>query len=135
MVALAGIAPLYRAEGRDDEARSAATEALEIHFAGLPLRFENRIEPSAHLHPAIVSCCAVLAGLAADAGAPSRAARLLGHAARHQAVQAATLPPLLRRLLAQAEDAARAALGDEGFAEAHAQGTTDDLRTELAVPV
>jgi predicted ATPase len=135
MVSLAGIAPLHRAEGRDSEAASAAVEALEVHLAGLPLRFENRIQASAHLHPAIVSCCAVLAGLAVEAGDPSRAARLLGHAERHRALHAATLPSLITELLVAAEGSTRAALGDDEFRAAFAAGTEGELRNEISVTV
>jgi tetratricopeptide (TPR) repeat protein len=135
MVSLAGIAVLHRAGGRDDEAAAAATEALEVHLAGMPLRFENRVEPSAHLHPAIVSCCAVLAGLAAEAGDPAGAARLLGHAQRHRQLNAGTLPPVVAELLVSAEDLARRALGDEEFsaAGADAAAAPDDLRTMVGV--
>ena len=134
MVALAGSAVLLRDEGRSDEAGSAATEALEVHLAGIPVRFENRIEASAHLHPAIVSCCAVLADLAAGAGDPGRAARLLGHAARHRVLNPATLPPLVTELLASAEAHARATLADDDFVVAFAAGEAGDLRAEVPVP-
>ena len=134
MVSLAGMAVLHQADGRDDEARSAAVEALEVHLAGLPLRFENRIEASAHLHPAIVSCCAVLAGLAAKAGDVHRAARLLGHAWRHRTLNAVTLPPLVTELLTAAEDAARGAMGGDEFTAAVAAGAAADLRVEVAAP-
>jgi predicted ATPase/predicted negative regulator of RcsB-dependent stress response len=132
MVALAGSAVLLREAGRAEEAGAAAREALELHLSGIPLRFENRIEPSAHHHPAVVSCCAVLAGLAADAGDPRRAARLLGHAERHRTLNPATLPPLVVELLAAAQDGARIALGDDELAEAMAAGAAGDLRSEVS---
>jgi predicted ATPase/DNA-binding SARP family transcriptional activator len=135
MVSLAGLAVLHRAARRDDEARSAAIEALEVHLAGMPVRFENRVEPSAHLHPAIVACCAVLAGLAAEGGDATGAARLLGHARRHRQRNSATLPPLVVELLASAEDLARGALGDVDFDAAVEAGADDDLRAELAATV
>lgn len=135
MASLAGLAVLHRAEGRDTEAAATAVEALELHLAGIPLRFENRIEQSAHHHPVIVSSCAVLAGLAADAGASTRAARLLGHAARHRASSPGSLPPVVGELLASVERALRAAVGDVGFAaasEAGEAGDAGDLRRALA---
>jgi predicted ATPase len=133
MVALAGAAVLHRREGRDSEAAAAALEALEMHLAGIPVRFENRIEPSAHHHPAIVSCCAVLAGLAADAGDPAGAAWLLGHASRHRTRNASTLPPAVRQLLDVAEARVRAVLGDDfGRAfDAGEAGSAEDLRAAL----
>lgn len=133
LVSLAGLALLHRAEGQVDAAEAAAVESLQVHLEGIPMRFENRIEPSAHLHPAIVSCCAVLAGLAAAGGDAGRAARLLGHAQRHRTENPATLPPLLTALLASAEASARAALGDDGFAAAVTAGATGDLAGELPV--
>jgi predicted ATPase/DNA-binding SARP family transcriptional activator len=132
LVSLAGIALLHRIEGRREEAAAAATEALEMHLEGMALRFENRVEPSAHLHPAVVSACAVLAGSAADAGDDARAARLLGHAQRHRTENPATLPPPLVRLLAATEAIARTALGDGAFEAALAAGRTGDLASDLA---
>ena len=132
MVSLAGAAVLLHEEGRVDEAAASAREALEVHLAGIPLRFENRIEASAHLHPAVVSCCAVLALLAAEAGDPTRAARLLGHAGRHRALNPGPLPPLVTELLASAEDLARAALADDDFTAALAVGEVGELRDEVS---
>jgi hypothetical protein len=134
MVSLTGMAALLRAEGLDDDAASAAMEALDVHLAGIPMRFENRVEPSAHLHPAIVSCCAVLAGLAAEAGDSTRAARLLGHAERHRALNPGTLPRLVTELLASAQDLARSALGDEAFTDAFSLGERGELRADLPIP-
>ena len=135
LVSLAGLAVLHCAAGRDEEARSAAMGALEVHLAGTPLRFENRIAPSAHVHPAIVSCCAVLAAHEAQASAPARAARLLGHAARHRTLNDTTLPPIVADLLAATERSARSALTDEEFSAALAAGAADELHAELAVAI
>ena len=134
MVALAGSAVLLREAGRAREAGAAASEALELHLSGIPSRFENRIEPSAHHHPAVVSCCAVLAGLAADADDPSRAARLLGHADRHRNLNRGPLPPLVTGLLASAQDLAGAALAADDFEAAFAAGEAGELRDEVPTP-
>jgi predicted ATPase len=134
MVSLAGLSLTARTDGRDEDAAAAAVEALQLHLEGLPLRFENRLEPSAHLHPALVACCAVLAGLAIDAGDPLRAARLLGHAHRNRTANPATLPPVVTRLLAVAEDAVHDALDEVESAAAFAAGRAGDLAAELPVP-
>ena len=76
-LALAGVAALHRLRGRDDAAREAATEGLEIHRAGGPRRFRHRIDLDADLQIAAAVCCDVLAAIAADADDPVEAAERL----------------------------------------------------------
>ena len=131
MACLTGLALLHLRSGRPSQAVAMATEALELHLAGSPLRFENRIDPSVHVKVAAAACCTLIAQVAADSGEPERAARMLGHAAHYRNLAGGRLLPLQADDRARAERVARAALGDQAFAAAFSAGERSDLRVEL----
>ena len=95
-LALAGVAALHRLRGRDDAARAAATEGLEIHRAGGPRRFRNRIDLDADLQIAAAVCCDVLAAIAADADDPVEAAERLAEGDALRAEAGADVPAFQR---------------------------------------
>ncbi len=91
-LALAGMAALHRLRGRDEAARAAATEGLELHRAGGPLRFRNRIDLDADLRMAAAVCCDVLASIAAERDEPDTAAELLREGEELRAGTGAQVP-------------------------------------------
>jgi tetratricopeptide (TPR) repeat protein len=96
LLALTGIALLHRLHHRDDAAAAAATEALELHRAGDPRRFKNRIDPDNELRVAAAACYVVLAGIAANRDEPAQAANLLEEAERLHADASVEVPAFLR---------------------------------------
>jgi len=105
-LALAGLAALHRLHGRDDEAATAATEALEHYATGDFRRFRNRIDPTWDLLIAAAVAATVLAAIAADRGKPDEAAARLDEAERLRAEADVGIPPFqhadverVRRLL------------------------------------
>lgn len=129
--ALAGMSLVHRLVGDDGSARDAATEALELHLAGGPRRFKNRIDMQTDVLTAAAACCSVLAVLAAEAGDAERAARLLGHCERMLDDAAAPLPPFQQNDVERARATAEAALGHAGLIAAVEVGRNGDLVTEL----
>jgi predicted ATPase/DNA-binding SARP family transcriptional activator len=125
-LALTGMAVLHRRHGRDEAARAAAEEALEVHRAGDPRRFRNRIDPRNEGRAAAAACCTVLAAVAAEGDEPARAATLLGRAARLRADAGAEVPPFQRADLDRARAAAVAALGRTAFDAAFERGRLAD---------
>jgi predicted ATPase/DNA-binding SARP family transcriptional activator len=79
---LTGLAALHRLHGRDGDAASAATEALEIYRTGGFNRFRNRIEPTKDLQAMAAVACVVLAAVAAEGDEPAAAAAPLAEAER-----------------------------------------------------
>ncbi len=68
MLSLAGLAVVGRREGRDDDARAAAIEALERHARIGPRTMSARISAHADLAAAAAASCLVLAAIAAERG-------------------------------------------------------------------
>jgi predicted ATPase len=132
--ALAGLAVLHRSRGEDGEAAAMAAEALEIHLAGSPRRFRNRIDPLHDVLTAAAAASSVLAVLAAEGGDGVRAARLLGLADQLRAGAGASLPPFLGRDTDRAERLATDALGQEAFRAALEEGRRGELGLSLANP-
>ena len=95
-LALAGTAALHRIQGRDGPARTAATEGLDIHRAGGPRRFRNRIDLDADLLIAAAVCCDVLAAIAADADDWAEAAERLAEGDALRAEAGADVPEFQR---------------------------------------
>jgi predicted ATPase/DNA-binding SARP family transcriptional activator len=133
-LALTGMAVLHRLHGRDDAAAVAGAEAIELFLAGGPRRFRNRIDPEADMLAGAAACCSVLGVLAAESGHWERSAHLLGHAAQLRDRAAAPLPPFQRDDLDRAQQATRAALGEEGFDEAFEQGRGGELAALSLAP-
>ncbi|MFF9064876.1 BTAD domain-containing putative transcriptional regulator [Streptomyces sp. NPDC014891] len=107
-------------------ARGDAAAARELHEEGY------RTALSSGDPRAVALALEGLAAAHAGAGRPTGAALLLGTASALRASTGAPLPPAERADVDAAEAAARAALGAEGYARAHARGTA--LPHEKAVP-
>jgi hypothetical protein len=122
-------------DGRDREAHEAAVEALERYLIGGPRRLANRVDPQADVLTAAAACCAVLGGVAADAGRHEQAARLLGRADDLHGQAAAPVPPCLRDDLDRVRAAASAQLGDDAFVAAVERGRHVPLDRLLAPTV
>ena len=108
------------------------TEALELHVAGSPRRFRNRIDPQSDVLVGVAACCSVLAVLAAEADDPERAARLLGQAERLRHDADAPVPAFQRDDLDRARATATAMLGEDAFLAAYEQGRRGELGGEVA---
>jgi predicted ATPase/DNA-binding SARP family transcriptional activator len=91
-LARAGLAVLYRVQGRDSDASNAAEQALEIHRSQGPDRFRNRIDPDFEIASVLAVCQTVLAAVAVEDGEFERAAALLGEADRLRAEVGAHVP-------------------------------------------
>jgi predicted ATPase/transcriptional regulator with XRE-family HTH domain len=106
--------------------------------AGEIARAEALLSESAALHRGLGTphsvpwCLEGLAGVAAARGAFERAARLAGALDAIRAQLGPSFPPAHPAGYADAIAATRAALGDEGFAAAHAAGTEMTLEAALA---
>jgi predicted ATPase/DNA-binding SARP family transcriptional activator len=134
LLALAGMSVVHLLHGRDAAAEAAATEALELHLAGGPRRFRNRVDPDSDMLEGVAACCSVLGARAADTGAWERSARLLGHAERLCGGAdglTRAMPPSLHLPVERARDAAVVALGHDGFEEAFAIGRQGELGVEV----
>jgi predicted ATPase/DNA-binding SARP family transcriptional activator len=131
-LALTGMAVLHRLHGRDAAAGAAGTEAIELHLAGSPRRFRNRIDPQHDVLEGVAACCSVLGVLAAEASDGERAARLLGHAERLRGEAGAPVPSFQRQDIDQAREALEAALGHEAFLVAFELGRCGELGREVA---
>ncbi len=131
-LALTGMAVLHRLHGRNGAASAAGTEALELHVAGSPRRFRNRIDPQSDVLVGVAACCSVLAVLAAEADDPERAARLLGQAERLRHDADAPVPAFQREDLDRARATATAMLGEDAFLAAYEQGRRGELGDEVA---
>jgi tetratricopeptide (TPR) repeat protein len=95
-LALTGMAVLHLLDKNDDAAAAAATEALELHQAGDPRRFKNRIDTAGELRAAAAACHVVLGAIAANRHEPDQAAMFLGQAERLHADGGVEIPPFLR---------------------------------------
>ena len=80
--AQAGLAAIYRLQGRHDDAVTFVSEALELYRADGFRRFRNRVDPTSDLQAAAAVCCEVLATTWAERDEPKRAATLLADADR-----------------------------------------------------
>ena len=67
-LAHAGSALLQRAQGRNDDAATAANEALLIHETNGPSRFRNRIDPDFEIASVLAVCHTVLGVIAVEQG-------------------------------------------------------------------
>ena len=104
--ALAGLAALHRLHGRNDDAATAAIEALEHYRVGDFRRFRNRIDPTWDLLTAAAVARTVLAAVAAERGEPAEAAAHLAEAEQLRAAAGVEVPwfqqadvEMVRRLL------------------------------------
>jgi tetratricopeptide (TPR) repeat protein len=131
-LALTGLAALHRIHGRDDEATTAASDALDLYLAGGPRRLANRIDPQADVLTAAALCCAVLGILAARAGRGEQAAQLLGHADRLRTDAGAPVPTFQRDDIDCARDTAVTLLGHDSFVAAYEFGRHGRLGQEVA---
>ncbi len=95
-IALAGMAAVHHLEGRRDDAAATAQEGLDLHRAGGPRRFRNRIDFDADLAVAAAVCCHVLGAIAAEGDDPGSAAALLEEGGRLLAEAEAEVPAFLR---------------------------------------
>ena len=126
LLALTGMAVLHRLRRDDGAAAAAATEALELYWAGDPRRFRNRVDPQNELRVAAAACCVVLAAVAAETDDPGRAAVLLGRAERLLDESAAEVPAFQHHDLDQARRAALAAIGSDEFSALFDRGRLGD---------
>lgn len=127
----AGLAVLHRRDGVGDRAYRAATHALELHLAGSPRTFRNRIDRRQDLFAAAAASCTVLAVLAAEAGDGQRAARLLGHAERIRREVGEPVPDFQVADLERARSLAASLLGAESLEAELALGRAGDLAADL----
>jgi predicted ATPase/DNA-binding SARP family transcriptional activator len=97
-LALAGVAALHRQHGRNEPAKAAAREGLDLYRAGSPRRFRNRIDLEADLRIAAALCCEVLGAIAAEEDEPDLAGHLLGEAELLRAGSGTDLPTFERDL-------------------------------------
>jgi hypothetical protein len=132
-LSLTGMAVLHRLHGDDRAAGVAATEALELHVAGGPRRFRNRVDPQNDMLAGAAACCSVLGVLAATAGDAENAARLLGHAERLRTDADEPVPPFQRDDTDRARHAAETILGSAAFAAATERGRRGELGAEVAL--
>src|SRR5262249_15080598 len=91
-LAHAGSALLHRLHGRNDEAATAATDALRIHEIEGPSRFRNRIDPDFEIASILAAGCTVLAVIAVESDERDRAADYLERADRLRADVGAPVP-------------------------------------------
>jgi predicted ATPase/DNA-binding SARP family transcriptional activator len=91
-LAHAGSALLHRVHGRNDEAATAAEDALRIHETEGPSRLRNRIDPDFEIASILAVCCTILAVIAVASGERDRAADYLGRADRLRADVGAPVP-------------------------------------------
>jgi len=126
-LALAGMAVVHRLRGRNADAATAGTEALELYLAGGPRRFRNRIDPQRDMMTGASAACSVLGALAAEAADGDRAGRMLGFAERLREDGDVPVPSFQQDDVERARDAAVALLGGDGFAAAFDLGWRGDL--------
>ena len=106
------MAVLHRLHGATSEAAAAATEALELYRAGGPRRFRNRVDPRADLRGRRRGVLRrARPSIAAEAGDPERAARLLGQAERLRGDAGRRVPGVPDATTLGRADAAIGALG------------------------
>ena len=131
-LALSGMAVLHRLNGRNGDAATAATEALELYMVDRPHRFENRVDPRADVLTAAAACCVVLATLAAEAADGAQAARLLGQADQLRFDAGAPVPIFLGPDLDRTHHAAVALVGQQEFLAAFEHGRHGQLGDGVA---
>ncbi|MGI9051697.1 MAG: BTAD domain-containing putative transcriptional regulator [Ilumatobacteraceae bacterium] len=134
-LALTGLAVLHRLNGRDGEAATAGTEALELFLVGSPRRLTNRVDPNADVLTAAAACCAVLGSVAGIKGNGEQAAQLLGHADRLRTDAGTPVPTFQRVDLDRARNTAVTLLGDEAFLAAFERGQRGRLGRDVAFTV
>jgi tetratricopeptide (TPR) repeat protein len=132
-LALTASAVLHRRRGQDDQAASAATEAVGLYLAGWPRRFRNRIDPELEILTAVAACCAVLGMLAVEEGDGAHGAQLLGHANHLRGDGGGPVPAFQHDDISRAQESATALLGRDGFAAAFDQGERLDLGELLTI--
>lgn len=108
--AQAGLAAIHRLDGRNDDAVTCASEALELYRADGFRRFRNRVDPWYDLQAAAAVCNEVLAVTWAERDEPERAAELLADADRLRVESGVAVPAFLADDVARARAAASAAL-------------------------
>ena len=131
-LALSGVAVLHRLHGRNSEATTAATEALELYLVNRPRRFENRVDPRADVLIAAAVCCVVLASIDAETGNGAYAARLLGQADHLRSDAAAPVPTFLNADLDRAHHTMVTLLGNPEFLAAFEYGRQGQLGDDVA---
>jgi hypothetical protein len=131
-LAYTGSALVHRHHRRDDEAVTAAVEALRLHQQSPPRRFSNRIDPDRELLSTKAACCVVLGAIAIERGEADKGAQLLGHAARLRERCGSEIPAFQRDEIARATALAEQTLHPDGLIAAFEQGRRADLADLLA---